>query len=244
MTFLISKLGAMMVLTKVERSIYNQVTLSTEALHNLLSSWSEKVHWNTKNSKKSNKNHGFIISANAAKAGPKKSRRDKIKKRPRIRRRKRIWEPKEPVEKGKRKTPRKERRHSERQVHRNSEWRRRKRRSTHFAFEHMVNDEVPVLRGDIIGDIPSHLSLLMKLGDKFVAFPNPRHFFSNMSRKYIHGFLELRRVLVWHVYHQKHPSSKQSHYRLFESFPYKRMYVRKGTSPPPCVEQTILHEVS
>ena len=100
-----------------------------------------------------------------------------------------------------------------------------------------------MLKADVIGDVPNHLSLLMKLGNKFVPFPDPRHFLSNMSRKLTHEFLELRRVLVWHVYHQKHPSSKQSHYPPFESFPYKRMYVRKGTSPPPVVEQAIPHEV-
>ena len=106
----------------------------------------------------------------------------------------------------------------------------------------MVRDEVPVLKSDVIGDVPNHLSLLLKLGNKFVPFPDPRHFLSSMSLT--HEFLELRRVLVWHVYHQKHLSSQQSHYPPFESFPHNRMYVRKGTSRPPCVEQAIPHEVS
>ena len=50
---------------------------------------------------------GSISSANAAKTAPKKIRRTLIKKRPRIRREKKKWEPKEPVEKGKRKRRRK-----------------------------------------------------------------------------------------------------------------------------------------
>ena len=49
------------------------------------------------------KNHGSTSSANAAKTAPKKKSRTLIRKRPRIRRGKRKWEPKEPVEKGKRK---------------------------------------------------------------------------------------------------------------------------------------------
>ena len=92
-----------------ERSIYNQVTLLTEAVHNLLNTRSEKVNQNTKDSKNSknsknfHKSHGSTSSANAAKTAPKKKRRTLIKKRPRIRRGKKKWEPKEPVEKGKRK---------------------------------------------------------------------------------------------------------------------------------------------
>ena len=77
----------------------------------------------------------------------------------------------------------------------------------------------------------------------FVAFPNPRHFLYNMSQKLTHEFLELWRVLISHVYHVKHRTANQSHYPSFESFPDKRMYVHKGT-PPPCVEEATLYEVS
>ena len=90
-----------------ERSIYNQVTLLTKAVHNLLNTRSEKVNQNTndsknsKNSKNFHKSHGSTSSANAAKTGPKKKRRTLVKKRPRIRRGKK--KPVEPAEKGKRK---------------------------------------------------------------------------------------------------------------------------------------------
>ena len=94
-------------LSTATRRVYNQVTLLTKAVHNLLNTRSEKVNQNTndsknsKNSKNFHKSHGSTSSANAAKTGPKKKRRTLVKKRPRIRRGKK--KPVEPAEKGKRK---------------------------------------------------------------------------------------------------------------------------------------------
>ena len=115
------------------------MTLLTEAVHNLLNTESQKVNQNTKDSKNSknsksfHKNHGSTSFANAAKTVPKKKRRTLIKEQPRIRQGKKKWDPKEPVEKGKRKRRGKSGDTPNAKRKRKSEWRRLKCRSTTFC---------------------------------------------------------------------------------------------------------------
>ena len=81
------------------------------------------------------------------------------------------------------------------------------------------------------------------LGNKFVPFPDTNRFLSRLSKTIPHEFEDLKRVLVWTTFHDKFPNSSRDSYPSFEDFPYKRLYVKKGTTPNTSVEEKIQQEV-
>ena len=104
-------------------------------------------------------------------------------------------------------------------------------------------NEPPVLRGDNIGEVPPHLSLLLMLGNKFVPFPDTKRFLSRLTKSVPHELEDLERVLTWTVFHDKFPNTSKYSYPSFDAFPYKRMFVKKGTTPNASVEEKIQQEV-
>ena len=103
--------------------------------------------------------------------------------------------------------------------------------------------EPQVLHGDNIDEVPPHLSLLLMLGNKFVPFPDTKRFLSRLSKSVPHEFEDLKRVLTWTVFHDKFPNTSKDSYPSFDAFPYKRMFVKKGTTPNASVEEKIQQEV-
>ena len=100
-----------------------------------------------------------------------------------------------------------------------------------------------VLHGDNIDEVPPHLSLLLMLGNKFVPFPDTKRFLSRLSKSVPHELEDLKRVLTWTVFHDKFPNTSKDSYPSFDAFPYKRMFVKKGTTPNASVEEKIQQEV-
>ena len=103
--------------------------------------------------------------------------------------------------------------------------------------------EPPVLRGDNIGEVPPHLFLLLMLGNKFVPFPDTKRFLSRLTKSVPHELEDLKRVLTWTVFRDKFPNTSKDSYPSFDAFPYKRMFVKKGTAPNASVEEKIQQEV-
>ena len=100
-----------------------------------------------------------------------------------------------------------------------------------------------VLHGDNIDEVPPHLSLLLMLGNKFGPFPDTKRFLSRLSKSVPHELEDLKRVLTWTVFHDKFPNTSKDSYPSFDAFPYKRMFVKKGTTPNASVEEKIQQEV-
>ena len=112
------------------------------------------------------------------------------------------------------------------------------------AISHeIIIEEPPTLRGDQIAEVPEHLSLLLMLGNKFVPLPDTNRFLSRLSKILPHEFEDLKRLLVWTTFHDKFPNSSRDSYPSFEDFPYKRLYVKKATTPNTYVEEKIQQEV-
>ena len=103
--------------------------------------------------------------------------------------------------------------------------------------------EPQVLHGDNIDEVPPHLSLLLMLGNKFVPFPDTKRFLSRLSKSVPHELEDLKQVLTWTVFHDKFPNTSKDSYPSFDAFPYKRMFVKKGTTPNASVEEKIQQEV-
>ena len=103
--------------------------------------------------------------------------------------------------------------------------------------------EPQVLHGDNIDEVPPHLSLLLMLGNKFVPFTDTKRFLSRLSKSVPHELEDLKRVLTWTVFHDKFPNTSKDSYPSFDAFPYKRMFVKKGTTPNASVEEKIQQEV-
>ena len=107
----------------------------------------------------------------------------------------------------------------------------------------IIVEEPGTLRGDQISEVPEHLSLLLMLGNKFVPFPDSNHFLSRLCKANSYELEDLKCVLVCTTFHDKFPNSSRDSYPSFDNFPYKRLYVKKGTTPNTCVEEKIQQEV-
>ena len=107
----------------------------------------------------------------------------------------------------------------------------------------MLAEDPPTLRGDRIKAVPKHLSLLPMLGNKFVPFPDTHRFLTRLSKTIPRKFDDLKRVLVWTTFHDEHPNASNDSYPPFGAFPYKKLFVKEGTTPNLSIEEKIQEEV-
>ena len=112
-----------------------------------------------------------------------------------------------------------------------------------ITIKDVAVSERPVLHGDNIGEVPPHFSLLLMLGNKFVPFPDTKRFLLRLTKSVPHELEDLKRVLTWTVFNDKFPNTSKDSYPSFDAFPYKRMFVKKGTTPNASVEEKIQQEV-
>ena len=97
------------------------------------------------------------------------------------------------------------------------------------------------LHGDSIKPPPPYLVYLLRLGPKYVPYPDTRKFAIHQIKDLNKQMDELRRVLVWTSFHVccAEPESNNNTRPPFVSFPYARVFASKGTIPNSSVEEKL-----
>ena len=97
------------------------------------------------------------------------------------------------------------------------------------------------LHGDSIKPPPLYLVYLLRLGPKYVPYPDTRKFAIHQIKDLNKQMDELRRGLVWTLFYIccAEPQSNNNTRPPFVSFSYARVFASKGTIPNSSVEEKL-----